>query len=116
MAFRPSRRSQPTIRFRNERFLTRGAVVALNSHLSDWREAEALAHEAERTAFAEAMQFLEGRGPAPAREQWEHCKRLRRSADDCFLRVIADWNDLGKSQPPAPAFCSFPAPGRRSMA
>ena len=89
-------------------FLTRGTVVALNPHLSEWREAEALAHAAERMAFAEAMQFLEGRGPAPAQAQWEQCRRLRKAADDCFQLVIADWNALGTSpQRPASASPSF---------
>lgn len=79
-----------------------GCCMALNPHLSEWREAEALAHAAERTAFFEAMQFLEGRGPAPAPEQWEQCRRLRKAADDCFQLVVADWNAVGK-------------PARRSM-
>ena len=70
--------------------------MALNRHWSEWREAEDLAHAAERTAFAEAMQFLEGRGPAPAQEQWEQCRRLRKTADDCFQLVIADWNAVGR--------------------
>jgi hypothetical protein len=102
--------------FTSERLLTRGAVVALNSHWSEWREAEALAHTAERAAFAEAMQFLEGRGPAPAPEQWEQCKRLRRAADDSFQLVIEDWNAIGKTRRPAPYFGSFPMPGRPSAA
>src|SRR5688500_17388750 len=97
--------------FTTERLLTRGAVVALNSHWSEWREAEALAHAAEQTAFAEAMQFLEGTGPAPAQEQWENCKRLRRAADDRFQLVIEDWNSHGRAKRPALGFSSFPAFG-----
>lgn len=90
--------------------------MALNSHFSEWREAEALAHAAERTAFADAMQFLEGRGPAPAQEQWEHCKRLRKAADDCFQRVVTDWHALGTRERPVAGRVSWPGLGRPSPA
>jgi hypothetical protein len=102
--------------FRIGRLLTRGAVVALNSHWSEWREAEDLAHAAERTAFSDAMLFLEGRGPAPAQEQWERCKRLRRAADERFQLVVSDWNAIGRSPHPAPRAASFSTLGRASAA
>jgi hypothetical protein len=84
--------------------------------LSDWREAEALAHAAERRAFDEAMTFLEGKGPAPAPEQWEHCKRLRKAADDSFQLVVGDWNALGKTARPVADPASFAGFGRTSAA
>ena len=66
--------------------------MALNSSFAAWREADALAHAAERTAFQRALRYLDGSGPVPSQQEWEECKQLRRVAEDLFAGVVASWN------------------------
>jgi hypothetical protein len=69
-----------------------GCAAVTNSQFSNWREAEAIAHDAERRAVAQALAFLEGGGPAPSQEQWDECKKLRAAANAMFELVVAEWN------------------------
>ena len=77
--------------------------MALNSSFAAWREADALAHAAERTAFQRALRYLDGDGPVPSQQEWDECKQLRRVAEDLFARVVASWHPARSARiDPAP--------------
>lgn len=57
--------------------------------LHRWRQADDAANASERHVFKAAMTFMQGNGPAPSQDEWDHSMQLRTEANGLFKLAIA---------------------------
>ena len=62
--------------------------------LTQWREVDKAASDAERVLFDAAMLYTAGRGPKPSEESMERAQALRAEAKVLFDRAIAQFGPV----------------------
>ncbi len=55
-----------------------------------WRTADRAAHAMEQLITRASLRALDGRGPAPSREEHDKVHKLQRKANDLFELAMAD--------------------------
>jgi hypothetical protein len=71
--------------------------MASQTLLSQWREANRAAFDAEHSLFEATLQYLSGRGEKPSEDEMARAKRLRGDASELFKVAMAQFSTTAPS-------------------